>query len=107
MAEIKLTKNELRMQEARLGQLERYLPTLQLKKAQLQQEVGIARLEIEKARHSLSLKQEAVEHFVQLLSDTFTVEVSQMAVINSVEKSFENIQKSTVSIKFVPAHKIV
>ncbi len=46
MAEIKLTKNELRAQEQKLGQLEKYLPTLQLKKALLQSEVYDARLEI-------------------------------------------------------------
>ncbi len=39
MAETKLTKNELRNQQTHLAQLEKYLPTLQLKKAMLQAEV--------------------------------------------------------------------
>lgn len=39
MAEIKLTKNEMKMQQQKLMQLERYLPTLQLKKSLLQAEV--------------------------------------------------------------------
>ncbi len=43
MAEIKLTKNELRSQQNLLAQLEKYLPTLQLKKAMLQSEVSEAR----------------------------------------------------------------
>jgi V/A-type H+-transporting ATPase subunit D len=46
MAEIKLTKNELRTQQGRHQQLKKYLPTLQLKKAMLQIEVNDARLEI-------------------------------------------------------------
>ena len=46
MAEIKLTKNELRNQQNKLSQLEKYLPTLQLKKALLQLEVNEARGEI-------------------------------------------------------------
>ena len=44
MAEIKLTKNELKVQQQKLLQLERYLPTLQLKKALLQAEVGYNKL---------------------------------------------------------------
>ncbi|MFP4483503.1 MAG: V-type ATP synthase subunit D [Spirochaetaceae bacterium] len=36
MAKIKLTKNELKLQKDRLSRFQRYLPTLQLKKQQLQ-----------------------------------------------------------------------
>ena len=39
MAKIKLTKNELKVQRDALKRFERYLPTLQLKKQQLQMEV--------------------------------------------------------------------
>ena len=39
MAKIKLTKNELKVQRDALKRFERYLPTLQLKKQQLQLEV--------------------------------------------------------------------
>ena len=46
MAEVKLTKNELRTQQNKLSQLQKYLPTLQLKKAMLQAEVNEARIEI-------------------------------------------------------------
>jgi len=47
MAEVKLQKNELRAQQARLNQLQRYLPTLQLKKALLQVEVQNAKAGID------------------------------------------------------------
>ena len=47
MAQIKLTKMELRDQQYKLKQLQKYLPTLQLKKAMLQTEVNNAVYEIE------------------------------------------------------------
>lgn len=43
MAKIKLTKNELKLQRDALKRFQRYLPTLQLKKQQLQMEVRQAR----------------------------------------------------------------
>ena len=43
MAKIKLTKNELKVQRDALKRFERYLPTLQLKKQQLQLEVRLNR----------------------------------------------------------------
>ena len=46
MAKIKLTKNELKFQRDALKRFQRYLPTLQLKKQQLQMEVRHVREEI-------------------------------------------------------------
>ena len=43
MAKIKLTKNELKIQRDALKRFQRYLPTLQLKKQQLQAEVSLVR----------------------------------------------------------------
>ncbi len=43
MAKIKLTKNELKIQRDGLKRFQRYLPTLQLKKQQLQAEVSLVR----------------------------------------------------------------
>ncbi len=43
MAKIKLTKNELKIQRDALKRFQRYLPTLQLKKQQLQAEVSMVR----------------------------------------------------------------
>ena len=39
MAKIKLTKNELKTQRDSMARFQRYLPTLQLKKQQLQMEM--------------------------------------------------------------------
>ena len=43
---IKLTKNEQKVQKDRLKQYQRYLPTLQLKKQQLQQVIMTTRAEL-------------------------------------------------------------
>jgi V/A-type H+-transporting ATPase subunit D len=61
MAKIKLTKNELKKQKDSLKMFQRYLPTLQLKKAQLQQEIRgieqrVLELRAEKARIDESFK---------------------------------------------------
>lgn len=45
---IKLTKNEQKVQKDRLKQYQRYLPTLQLKKQQLQQVIMATQTELEK-----------------------------------------------------------
>ena len=52
MAELKFTKQELRQQQIRLVQLQRYLPTLQLRKALLQAEVFAARTQSDILRSS-------------------------------------------------------
>ena len=60
MAKIKLTKNELKLQRDAMKRYERYLPTLQLKKQQLQLEVRHLREQMnglleEIARHDASM----------------------------------------------------
>jgi V/A-type H+-transporting ATPase subunit D len=61
MAKIKLTKNELKKQKDQLKMFQRYLPTLQLKKQQLQTEIRsveqrVRELRAEKARVDESFK---------------------------------------------------
>lgn len=91
MAEIKLTKSELRAQQTRLGQLVKYLPTLQLKKAMLQAEVNEARLEITQLEGIYEQRHAAVESFSALLSDTAAFDPAQAAKIAEVHKRYENI----------------
>ncbi|MDR0554306.1 MAG: V-type ATP synthase subunit D [Treponema sp.] len=50
MAKIKLTKNELKKQKDSLKMYQRYLPTLMLKKQQLQGEIRITELRIKELR---------------------------------------------------------
>lgn len=91
MAQIKLTKNELRDQQLRLSQLEKYLPTLQLKKAMLQAEVFEARLEVEARLKEEAGLAEAVEHFSALLEERMAIDMHTVATVRAIDKSYENI----------------
>lgn len=91
MATIKLTKNELRIQQNKLTQLAKYLPTLQLKKALLQAEVQEARHEIEKLEEELYEKEKAVEEFAALFAQKIALDIAAFAKVQEVHKRYENI----------------
>ena len=91
MAILKLTKNELREQQKRLGLFQKYLPTLQLKKAMLQFEVNLATLEIAQRRNEFAKSRAVVEDFSPLLLDKSFAEVIIGAEIVHVKKHYENI----------------
>lgn len=106
MPDVKLTKNELRLQQRKLSQLQKYLPTLQLKKAMLQAEVAEARLFVEEAREKLSAAAENVESFAALLSDRISLNALEVAKVEKVERSYDNIAgvevPSLKSVTFFP-----
>lgn len=87
---MKLTKNELRAQQNRLKQLEKYLPTLQLKKAMLQVEVNDARSEIAEFEREQQQQQQKVERYSALLSER-SIEPEKVAKVETVKKRYENI----------------
>lgn len=91
MAEVKLTKTELRIQQNKLGSLQKYLPTLQLKKAMLQSEVQEARLEIMKAQENFIRIHQEVENFSSLLTEKTPIDPKTVVKIKKIEKRFENI----------------
>lgn len=91
MAEIKLTKNELRAQQFRLSQLEKYLPTLQLKKALLQTEVNEARIEILRLQNAFDEVRVNVANFSGLLSEHVGIDFTAAAKISTINKQYENI----------------
>ena len=91
MAEMKLTKTELRSQQVRLAQLERYLPTLQLKKAMLQAEVQGVRHEISRLEHDLERKQKEAELYSGLLTTKTTIDPQEASKIKKVYRHTENI----------------
>ena len=88
---VKLTKNELRDQEYRLKQLEKYLPTLQLKKTMLQTEVNYAVYEIEKLMQEYMEQKSSCETFQSLLSDPEAITLFEGTKVREVEKRYENI----------------
>lgn len=91
MAQIKLTKNELRDQQHRLGQLQKYLPTLQLKKAMLQMEVNNTIYEIEGLTQAYREEKSENETFQALLTDPEALPLFDGTVVLEVEKRYENI----------------
>ncbi len=91
MADVKLTKNELREQQNKLQQLEKYLPTLQLKKAMLQAEVHDTRLETQKIEQELNIKRLVVEEYSGLLTAKMAINPLDAAIVKKVTKRYENI----------------
>lgn len=108
MAEIKLTKNELRAQEHKLKQLKKYLPTLQLKKAMLQSEVNEARLLIEELENAYQTLLGQARQWAPLLRLDSPIEPDEATRIQKVEKVYENIAGVEVphlkKVNFLPMH---
>lgn len=88
---IKLSKTELRIQQTRLAQFLRYLPTLQLKKAMLQVEVAAAQMEIAGLQKLFALSRHQVEAFSPLLTETVSCNLLEYADVLHVKKRYENI----------------
>lgn len=71
MARIKHTKNELKAQRDALRRFERYLPTLQLKKRQLQMEIRQVEVKLEE-NHAETLRlHSALEPWIDLFSEAY------------------------------------
>jgi V/A-type H+/Na+-transporting ATPase subunit D len=67
MAKIKLTKGELKRQRDALKQFQRYLPTLQLKKQQLQLEILQQNANLQDLKQGLIKKKQAINLWAGLL----------------------------------------
>ncbi|MGM0440014.1 MAG: V-type ATP synthase subunit D [Chlamydiota bacterium] len=91
MSDGKLTKNELKDQQDKLNQLERYLPTLLLKKAMLQVEVNKAQSEVEELKDNFHREKERVEGFSALLQRSTAVDPEYATKVEKILKSAENI----------------
>lgn len=88
---IKLTKTELRNQQTRLSQFQRYLPTLQLKKAMLQFEVSLCLMDIQKLKEEFNALKVRVEEFSPFLLEKVSCNLMQYADIVLIKKQYENI----------------
>jgi V/A-type H+/Na+-transporting ATPase subunit D len=91
MAELKFTKFELRHQQIRLAQLERYLPTLQLRKALLQAEVIAARVSYENLQREYQAAWENISLCAPLLGLDSSIDFEKNTQPSSVVKGSENI----------------
>lgn len=91
MADIKYTKTELRQQQVKLTQLQRYLPTLQLKKAMLQLEINQVIGELDSLEVALLDYEQKIKGYQQLLSDRDAEPLLVASTIVEVKKHYENI----------------
>ncbi|WGK69071.1 V-type ATP synthase subunit D [Candidatus Haliotispira prima] len=74
MAKIKLTKNELKKQKDALKMFRRYLPTLQLKKQQLQVEIASVQEKADRVMTELKSFQNRLDSWVSLYAEDFSFE---------------------------------
>jgi len=88
---IKYTKTELRGQQVKLSQLQKYLPTLQLKKAMLQLEVDSVARAIKALDNQLAEQLGRLEHFAGLLPTHEAHPLFEAVELLEVKKHFENI----------------
>jgi len=88
---MKLTKSALRSSQQRLAQLERYLPTLQLKKGLLQQEVFKARAESSKKSQVYEDLKRQLEENRTLFVRARGIDFAEEICVQSIQKGEENI----------------
>lgn len=105
---IKLTKNELRSQEGRLKQLNRYLPTLELKKQLLQLEVNKAQEEMDQLQKLFLDKKKDIEKSIAVYSDRDLTPIIGNTTITNAVVAFENIAGIDVpnltTVEFLDVH---
>mgnify|MGYP000653872434 CR=1 FL=1 len=91
MAKVRLTKNELKNQRMALQRYERFLPTLQLKKQQLQIEARKLRKRYEELEAQEKECQNEVEKWVALLDEERRDELLSLVKVQSLELGTRNI----------------
>ena len=96
MAKIKLTKNELKTQRDSLARFNRYLPTLQLKKQQLQMEMRRLDQEILEKRDEEQEARATLSSWIQLYSEP--IDLAPYAELDSFETSNGNIAGVNIPI---------
>lgn len=91
MAKIKLTKNELKLQRDGLKRFERFLPTLQLKKQQLQLEVRRVRDELDELTRHIEALRQAAERWVHLFDGPSSAALDEMLEVEQWQVEQRNI----------------
>lgn len=97
MAKIKLTKGELKKQRDALKQFERYLPTLQLKKQQLQLEIRQQDSILAERQQTLLKKRQAIDSWIGLLSDE-TVDLKPFLLPQATVTHPKNISGTNIFV---------
>ncbi|MCS6770842.1 MAG: V-type ATP synthase subunit D [Kiritimatiellae bacterium] len=89
MAKIKHTKNELKAQRDALRRFKRYLPTLQLKKQQLQMEMRRLEQRIDEVREEEDRLMSSIAPWIRLFA--LPVDLASMVVLKEVRTTIGNI----------------
>jgi len=107
MAKIKLTKNELKKQKDSLKMYQRYLPTLQLKKQQLQAEIRLTEIRIREIKDIKSHLNESFKSWIAVFGEKgiFTTDILKITKIKTGQSNiagvsiplFEGAEFETVS----------
>ena len=97
MAKIRLTKNELKKQKDSLKMYQRYLPTLMLKKQQLQGEIRITELRLKELQVAKQDLDESFKSWIAVFGETgiFTVNLLK---ITSIRTGHGNIAGVSIPI---------
>jgi V/A-type H+-transporting ATPase subunit D len=90
MAKIRLTKNELKKQKDSLKMYKRYLPTLILKKQQLQGEIRLTELRIKELHTEKELLDEAFKSWIGVFAEK-GIFLPHMLAITSLKTGHGNI----------------
>ncbi|MFO8065625.1 MAG: V-type ATP synthase subunit D [Spirochaetota bacterium] len=89
MAKVKLTKNELRNQKDQLKRFQRYLPTLQLKKQQLQMVIRQIEAQEEQKRQERDELQRRMDAWVDVFGEDLGIE--ELVTVSNIETDTGNI----------------
>ena len=105
MAKIRLTKNELKKQKDSLKMYRRYLPTLILKKQQLQSEIRITETRLRELHIQMKQLDESFKPWIAVFGETgiFTTEILK---ITEIRTSHGNIAGVSIPI-FVGADFVI
>ena len=93
MAKIKLTKNELKKQKDALKMYRRYLPTLILKKQQLQAEIRLTELKIMELREKRDKTDEMMASWIAVFGekDIFTPEILKISSLKTAQGNIAGV----------------
>ena len=97
MSKIKLTKGELKRQRDSLKQFRHYLPTLQLKKQQLQMKILEAQMALTKHLLNLKEKEGRIENWVGLLADV-AIDIKPWIAPQRIEVDAMNVAGANIPI---------
>ncbi|MDR1949913.1 MAG: V-type ATP synthase subunit D [Spirochaetaceae bacterium] len=93
MAKIKLTKNELKKQKDALKMYRRYLPTLMLKKQQLQAEIRLTEIRIKELLEEKERIDESFKSWIAVYGETgiFTPDIVRITAVKTTQGNIAGV----------------